>query len=74
MPAVIILRIKNPGSRSAELLKHLESELGVMAIPQTAGYVPIAIDHMEPGAAYDAVKGVLDQADPRWPEHLELRA
>ena len=73
MPAVIMLRIKDPGPRSAELLKELESELGVMAIPQTAGYVPVALDDLDPGPAYDAVKDVLDRADPRWPEHLELR-
>ena len=74
MPAVVILRIKDPGPHSAELLKQLESKLGVMAIPQTAGYVPIAIDHLDPGPAYDAVKSVLDRTDPEWPEHLELRA
>ena len=73
MPAVIMLRLKDPGHRSAELLRELESELGVMAIPQTAGYVPVALDDLDPGPAYDAVKDVLDRADPRWPEHLELR-
>jgi hypothetical protein len=74
MPAVVILRIKDPGPRSGELLKRLESELGVFAIPQTAGYVPVAIDDLDPGPAYEAVKDVLDRADPAWPEHLELRA
>lgn len=74
MPAVIMLRIKNPGPRSAELLRLIESELGVFAIPQTAGYVPVAMDHLDPGPAYDAVKEVLDRADAEWREHLELRA
>ncbi len=74
MPAVVMLRIKDPGPRSAQLLKQIESELGVFAIPQTAGYVPVAMDHLDPGPAYEAVKEVLDRADPAWPEHLELRA
>ena len=74
MPAVVMLRIKDPGPRSAELLKLIESELGVFAIPQTAGYVPVALDHLDPGPAYDAVKEVLDRADAEWREHLELRA
>ena len=74
MPAVVILRVKDPGPHSAELLKALESELGVRAIPQTAGYVPVAIDDLDPGAAYDAVKAVLDRTDPDWSKHLELRA
>ena len=74
MPAVIMLRVRDPGPRSAELLKRLESQLGVRAIPQTAGYVPVAIDHLDPGPAYDAVKQVLDEADPEWERHLELRA
>ena len=74
MPAVIMLRVKDPGPRSTELLKLIESELGVRAIPQTAGYVPVAMDDLDPGPAYDAVKQVLDQADPSWTEHLELRA
>jgi hypothetical protein len=69
-----MLRIKDPGPHSAELLKQIESELGVFAIPQTAGYVPVAMDHLDPGPAYEAVKGVLDRADPAWPEYLELRA
>jgi hypothetical protein len=69
-----MLRVKDPGPRSAELLKLIESELGVRAIPQTAGYVPVAMDHLDPGPAYDAVKEVLDRADPAWHDHLELRA
>lgn len=74
MPAVVILRVKDPGARSAELLRTLESELGVRAIPQTAGYVPVAMDDLDPGPAYDAIKQVLDRTDPDWREHLELRA
>ena len=74
MPAVVMLRVKDPGPRSAELLRLIESELGVRAIPQTAGYVPVAMDHLDPGPAYDAVKEVLDRADTSWQEHLELRA
>jgi hypothetical protein len=74
MPAVVILRVKDPGPRSAELLRQLESELDVRAIPQTAGYVPVAMDDLDPAAAYDAIKEVLDRTDPSWPDHLELRA
>ena len=74
MPAVVILRVKDPGPRSAELLRDIERELGVHAIPQTAGYVPVAIDDLDPGAAYDRVKEVLDRSDPDWAEALELRA
>jgi hypothetical protein len=74
MPAVVILRVKDPGPRSAQLLKQLERDLDVRAIPQTAGYVPVAIDHLEPEAAYEAVKEALDRAGQDWPEHLELRA
>jgi hypothetical protein len=74
MPAVVILRVKNPGPHATELLTKLESDLGVRAIPQTAGYVPVAMDHLDPAAAYDAIKDALDRTDPQWPEHLELRA
>jgi hypothetical protein len=74
MPAVVILRVKDPGPHSTELLGVLERELGVRAIPQTAGYVPLAMDNLDPGPAYDAVKEVLDRTDPQWSEHLELRA
>ena len=74
MPAVVILRVKDPGPRSAQLLKLIESELGVRAIPQTAGYVPVAMDDLDPKPAYEAIKGVLDREDPAWRDHLELRA
>ena len=74
MPAVVILRVKDPGPRSTELLGMLERELGVRAIPQTAGYVPVAMDDLDPGPAYDRIKQVLDAADPGWQQHLELRA
>ena len=74
MPAVVILRIKDPGPRSQQLLKALETELGVRAIPQTAGYVPVAMDDLDPGAAYEAIKEVLDRTDADWQQHLELRA
>jgi hypothetical protein len=74
VPAVVILRIKDPGPRSAQILKAIEAELGVRAIPQTAGYVPVAIDDLDPSAAYDAVKDVLDRTDEDWQQHLELRA
>jgi hypothetical protein len=74
VPAVVILRIKDPGPRSAEILRALESELGVRAVPQTAGYVPVAMDDLDPGAAYDAIKAVLDRTDENWQQHLELRA
>jgi hypothetical protein len=74
MPAVVILRVKDPGPRAQELLRIIETELGVRAIPQTAGYVPVAMDDLDPGPAYDAIKDVLDRTDGEWQQHLELRA
>jgi len=73
MPAVVILRVKNPGREATQLLKLLESELGVGATPQTAGYVPIALDRLDPGRAEETVREVLDRSGLDWREHLELR-
>jgi hypothetical protein len=74
MPAIVILRVKNPGREATRLLKLIESELGVGAQAQTAGYVPIALDTMEPGRARKAVEDVLDASGVEWREHLELRS
>jgi hypothetical protein len=73
MPAIVILRVKNPGREATQLLARIESELGVGAQPQTAGYVPISVDTMDSAGAEQAVKQVLDESGLDWREHLELR-
>ena len=73
MPAIVILRVKNPGREATRLLKLIESELGVGAQAQTAGYVPVALDTMEPARARKAIEDVLDASGVEWREHLELR-
>ena len=77
MPAIVILRVKNPGREATRLLKLIESELkkGVDQdlFTQTAGYVPIALDTMEPARARKAIEDVLDASGVEWREHLELR-
>ena len=74
MPAMVILRVKNPGSETSRLLARLESELGIGAQPQTAGYVPLSLDDLDEGSARDRVVEVLESADVDWREHLELRS
>jgi hypothetical protein len=74
MPAMVILRVKNPGTETSRLLARLESELGIGAQPQTAGYVPLSLDDLDEGSARDRVVEVLDSADLDWREHLELRS
>jgi hypothetical protein len=74
MPAVVILRIKNPGPEATRLLTLLETELNVGAQPQTAGYVPIALDHLDDAAAQARVLEVLDSSGLDWQQHLELRS
>jgi hypothetical protein len=74
MPAVVILRVKNPGAEASRLLRWIESELGVGARPQTAGFVPIALETMDPVRARQAVEDVLDASGVDWREHLELRS
>jgi hypothetical protein len=74
MPAVVILRIKNPGREASDLLGLLEAELGVGAQPQTAGYVPLSLDQLDAGQARARVIEVLDGAAEDWREHLELRS
>jgi hypothetical protein len=74
VPAVVILRVKNPGPEASRLLSRLESELGVGAQPQTAGYVPIALDDLDDAAAQGRVIAVLDGSGVSWREHLELRS
>jgi hypothetical protein len=74
MPAMVILRVKNPGTETSRLLARLESELGIGAQPQTAGYVPLSLDDLDPSSARERVVEVLESADADWREHLELRS
>jgi hypothetical protein len=74
VPAMVILRVKNPGTETSRLLARLESELGIGAQPQTAGYVPLSLDDLDQGSARERVVQVLDSADADWREHLELRS
>jgi hypothetical protein len=74
MPAMVILRVKNPGAETSRLLARLESELGVGAQPQTAGYVPLSLDQLDASQARARVIEVLDGAAADWREHLELRS
>jgi hypothetical protein len=74
MPAVVILRVKDPGPEATRLLARLETELGVGAQPQTAGYVPIALNKLDDAAAQTKVIEVLDGSGVNWREHLELRS
>jgi hypothetical protein len=71
---MVILRVKNPGRDTSRLLAALESELGVGAQPQTAGYVPLSLDDLDQAAARERVLEVLDGEDADWREHLELRS
>jgi hypothetical protein len=71
---MVILRVKNPGTETSRLLARLESELGIGAQPQTAGYVPLSLDDLDEGSARDRVVEVLESADSDWREHLELRS
>ena len=73
VPAIVILRVKNPGPEASRLLALLESELGVGAQPQTAGYVPLSIDRLDHSSARERVLAVLDGSRVDWREHLELR-
>ena len=71
---MVILRVKNPGPQTSRLLARLEAELGVGAQPQTAGYVPLSLDRLEPEAAKARVIEVLEEVDADWRDHLELRS
>jgi hypothetical protein len=71
---MVILRVKNPGRDTSRLLAALESELGIGAQPQTAGYVPLSLDDLDQASARERVLEVLDGADVDWREHLELRS
>jgi hypothetical protein len=73
MPAIVILRVKDPGPEASRLLARIESELGVGAQPQTAGYVPITVDSLDEAAAQARVVEVLDGSGSDWRAHLELR-
>jgi hypothetical protein len=71
---MVILRVKNPGAETSRLLARLEAELGVGAQPQTAGYVPLSLDHLDAETARSRVIEVLDGSGVEWREHLELRS
>jgi len=71
--SIVVLRVRNPGPEASRLLRKLESELGVMAQPQTAGFVPISVSEDNNADAIAAVTRVLEGADAEWREHLELR-
>jgi hypothetical protein len=71
---MVILRVKNPGAETSRLLARLEAELGVGAQPQTAGYVPLSLDDLDPEAARERVVRVLESTGVDWRDHLELRA
>jgi hypothetical protein len=73
MPAMVILRVKNPGAETSRLLAKLEAELGVGAQPQTAGYVPLSFDKLDKDAARERVVEVLESTGVDWRAHLELR-
>ena len=69
-----MLRLKTFGRESRALLARLESELQVHAEPQTAGFVPVSVSSMDYTQAEEAVTRVLEQGDPEWRRHIELRA
>jgi hypothetical protein len=71
---MVILRVKNPGAETSRLLARLESELGVGAQPQTAGYVPLSFDQLDEVAARERVVDVLESTGVDWRAHLELRS
>ena len=71
---MVILRVKNPGTETSRLLSRLESELGVGAQPQTAGYVPLSLDALDQDSARAKVIEVLESSGVDWREHLELRS
>ena len=72
--SIVVLRVRNPGPEASRLLRKLESELGVLAQPQTAGFVPISVGADGYDDAVAAVTRVLEQSDAEWQEHLELRS
>ena len=74
MTSIVVLRVRNPGPEASRLLRRLESELGVLAQPQTAGFVPITVREDGYDNAVAAVTRVLEQSDAEWQEHLELRS
>ena len=74
MTSIVVLRVRNPGPEASRLLRRLESELGVLAQPQTAGFVPISVSEDGYDDAVAAVTRVLEQSDAQWQEHLELRS
>ena len=74
MTSIVVLRVRNPGPEASRLLRRLESELGVLAQPQTAGFVPISVGEDGYDEAVAAVTRVLEESDADWQEHLELRS
>lgn len=72
--SIVVLRVRTPGPEALKLLRKIEGELGVAAQPQTAGFVPISVAAPDYKEAIERVTHVLDETDPSWSEHLELRA
>jgi hypothetical protein len=72
--SIVVLRVRNPGPEASRLLRRLESELGVLAQPQTAGFVPISVGEDGYDDAVAAVTRVLEESDAEWQDHLELRS
>ena len=72
--SIVVLRVRNPGPEASRLLRRLESELGVLAQPHTAGFVPISVGAEGYDDAVAAVTRVLEQSDAEWQDHLELRS
>jgi hypothetical protein len=68
-----MLRVKSCEREAFELLERIGSELHVHAYPQTAGFVPIAVDRARYEEAEADVMRVLEGSGIAWREHLELR-
>lgn len=73
MTSIVLLRVRTHGGEAMRLLDRVEDELGVTAQPQTAGFVPISIAARDYQEAIATVTRVLEEGDPDWREHLELR-
>ncbi|GAC1316057.1 MAG: hypothetical protein NVSMB25_01100 [Thermoleophilaceae bacterium] len=73
MSTLVMLRVKTPGPEALDLLARIEAALHVGAQPQTAGFVPIAVDESDPERAREAVVRILDDSGVEWRTHLEFR-
>jgi hypothetical protein len=68
-----MLRVKSWEQEAFDLLERIGDELQVQAYPQTAGFVPIAVERQRYEDAEADVVRVLDESGVRWRDHLELR-